>query len=172
MTNSEKIRALLQRNAKALEIKPSVGQSTKVTKVRLRDLTTCDIEEGPWKLTSDVGEAMGGNGNGPGPTTLGRAALGSCLALSCGLQAAALGVPIENLEIKVETDYDARGAFGIDDMLPGWTAIRYRVTIESSAPEADIMRVLDAAHNLSTLTDNFSRAFAVDREVKIVAPNE
>lgn len=170
MTDAEKIRTLLERNANAVTLKPSVGQSATVTKVRLRSFTTCDIEEGPWKLTSDVGEAMGGTNAGPGPTTLGRAALGSCLALTCGLQAAALGVPIENLEIEVETDYDARGAFGIDNVPPGWTGIRYRVTVESSSPEEDIRRVLDAAHNLSTLTDNFSRAFTVEREVKIVGP--
>ncbi len=53
---------------------------------------------------------------------------------------------IENLEIEVETDYDARGAFGIGEVPPGWTGIRSRVTIESSAPEEDGRRVLDAAH--------------------------
>ena len=170
MSDAQKIRTLYKRNERAVQLKPSVGQSTTVTKVCLRNLTTCDIEEGSWKLVSDIGDAMGGTDAGPPPTTLGRAALGSCLALTCGLQAAALGVPIEKLEIEVETDYDARGAFGMDGFPPGWTRIRYRVTVESGAPEEDVRRVLDAAHDLSTITDIFSRTFAVGREVRILSP--
>lgn len=170
MADVETIRTALGRNAKAVELKPSVGQSTTVTKVRLRDIITCDIEEDDWKLTADVPTEMGGNGLGPGPTTLGRAALGSCLAIGCAMQAAALGVPIESLEIEVETDYDARGAFGIDDVPPGWSGIRYRATVESSAPEEEVQQVLDAAHTLSTVTDSFSRASTIEREVEILTP--
>lgn len=170
MADVETLRTTLERDAKAVELKPSMGQATGVTKVSLRDLTTCDIEEDGWKLTADVPTEMGGNNAGPGPTTFGRAALGSCLAIGCAFQAALHDVPIENLEIEVETDIDARGLFGLGDIPPGWSAIRYKVKVESPAPEAEVQKVLDAAHALSTVTDNFTRAFTIEREVEIRGP--
>lgn len=172
MADVETIRTALERNAKAMELKPSIGQGTGVTRVSLRDLTTCEIEEDDWKLTADIPAEMGGNNAGPGPTTFGRAALGSCLAIGCALQAALHDVPVENLEIEVETDIDARGLFGIGDIPPGWSVIRYRVSVESPAPEAEVRKVLEQAHALSTVTDNFTRASTIEREVEIVTPAE
>lgn len=42
----------------------SRGQGTAVTKVPLRDGLTCDIEDGPWKLTADEAPGQGGNSAG------------------------------------------------------------------------------------------------------------
>lgn len=170
MADTETIRTAFERNKKALELRPSKGQSTAVTKVRVRDGTTCEIESAHWKFTADVGEAAGGNDAGPGPGILERAALGSCLAIGYVTWGAYLGVPIEHVEIQVEGDLDARGQFGIGDEPPGFKALRYRVTIESPAPEEDIRRVLDEADAHSPVRDDFARAIPIEREVEIVAP--
>ena len=139
--------------------------------MRLRGGLTCDIEDGPWKLVVDESQKDGGNGEGPDPGVFGRAALGSCLAIGYGMWAAKLGVPFESIAVDVEADYDARGMFGIDDsVLPGWHAMRYAVTVASSAPDADVRRVLDEADAHSSLLDSFARAVPVSREVKITTP--
>jgi len=169
MSTSEKLKTTFERNLKALKLKPSLGQKTAVTKIKLRDGTTCDIEHGEWKFTADVGKDTGGNNAGPGPGVLERAALGSCLAIGYSTWAAVLGVPIEHLEIDVETDVDARGQFGIDDIQPGYPSIRYKVTIGSPAPEEEIMKVLDKADAHSPVLDDFKRPLPVEREVKILS---
>ena len=167
----ERTRAALERNMKALQLRPSVGRGTAVTKVRIRDGCTAEIEDGGWKLIADESVKDGGNGEGPDPGVYGRAALGSCLAMCYAQWAALQGVPIDSIEVEVHADYDASAMFGFDKSTPpGWGAMRYIVRVESSAPESDVQRVLDHADSLSPLLDDFARALPVTREVRITAP--
>ena len=48
--------------------------------------------------------------------------------------------------------------------------MRYIVTVESDAPEAEVMKVLDSADAHSPLRDDFTRALDVRREVRVAAP--
>jgi hypothetical protein len=60
---------------------------------------------------------------------------------------------------------------GVDDSLPpGWSALRYIVTVESDAPEADVLRVLDDADRYSSILDAFRRPLPVERDVRISSP--
>jgi uncharacterized OsmC-like protein len=162
------LRSAFARNKKAVSLRPSVGQYTTVTKVRLRDGTTCDVEHGDWAFTADVGKDQGGNDAGPGPGVLQRAALGSCLAIGYATWAAHLGVPIEHVEVEVEADVDAQGMYGIDRRPPGYVGLRYRVAIRSPAPEADVLRVIDEADAHSPILDDFRRPIPVKRDVTML----
>ncbi|MBA3231934.1 MAG: OsmC family protein [Acidobacteria bacterium] len=103
------IREALERNAKAVALRPSVGQKTGKTAVHLKPGLTCGVSEGAWSITVGMGTA-GGVEAGPGPGTLGRGALGSCLALSYAMWAARLGVVLDTVDVTVEADYDSRDA--------------------------------------------------------------
>src|SRR3990172_11191230 len=141
----EKMRTALERNMKAVELRPSVGRGTAVTRVRIRDGCTAEIEDGPWKLIADESTKDGGNGEGPDPGVYGRAALGTCVAMGYALWAAQLGVPVDGIEVDVHADYNAVGMYGVDDSVaPGWGAMRYIVRIESSAPEGGGLRAIDS----------------------------
>lgn len=168
MSDPASIRRAFERSRKALLLKPHLGQGTGVTRVTVRNGTTCDVESGQWKLVADVGTPAGGNDAGPGPGVLERAALGSCLAIGYATWAAVLGVPMENIEVVVESDYDYRGQFGIDGHRPGYRAVRYRVLVTSSAPEEDVMRVLDEADAHSPVLDDLIRPMSVEREVQVL----
>jgi uncharacterized OsmC-like protein len=170
MADPETIRTAFERNARAMTLRPSIALNTAVTRVRVRDGTTCDVENGDWRFTADVGRASGGNDAGPGPGVLLRAALGSCLAVGYATWAARMEVPIDSLEVDVETDFDARGSHGVGDDLPrGYGAVRYRVRITSPATQEEVMRVLDAADAHSPILDDFRRPLPVERTVSIVA---
>jgi len=167
----ERLRTAVDRNIKAIGLRPSIGQGTAVTKVRIRDACTAEIEDGGWKLISDESEKEGGNGAGPDAGVYGRAALGACLSIGYAMWGAKLGVPLDGIEVEVHADYDARGMFGVDDNVPpGWGAVRYVVRIESSAPQADVQRVIDYADKHSPLLDDFSRPLSITRELHISAP--
>ena len=168
---TEKLKTAVERNIKAIRLRPSVGRGTAVTKVRVRDACTCDIEDGGWKLIADESVKDGGNGEGPDPGVYGRAALGSCVAMGYAMWASVLGVSFEHIEVDVEGDYDAQGMFGVDDNIsPGWGAMRYKVTFETSASQADVQRLIDFADKHSPLLDDFSRPLSVTRELRITAP--
>lgn len=171
MASQAEIKSAFERNAKAITLRPSTGQGTAVTKVTLRDGLACDIEDGGWKLVGDEDRSWAGNAEGPDPGVYGRAALGSCLAIGYALFAAKLDVPLTSVEVEVQADYDARGMLGVEESLPpGWSAVRYIVTVESDASEADVLRVLDEADRHSSILDAFRRPLPVEREVRIGSP--
>lgn len=171
MTDTERIKTAIERNKKALELRPAIGRGTAVTKVRVHDGLTCEVEDGGWKLMADEGKSDGGNGEGPDPGVFGRAALGTCLAIGYMMWAAVRGVEITSLDVEVEADYDAAGMYGIDDSKPaGWSAMRYTVNIESPAAESEINELIDYADNHSSLLYGFTRPIPVERQVNITAP--
>ena len=141
----DRIRITFERNAKALAVRSALGQGTAVTKVRLVEGLACEIEEGPWKFAADMSEKSGGNNSAPSPGIFGRAALGSCLAMGYMQWAAKLGVPVSEVEVEVQADYDSRGMYGVDGQRPGYGEIRYVVSIASDAQHSDILRVLNEA---------------------------
>jgi uncharacterized OsmC-like protein len=146
----DKIRTAFERNAKALNLRPSLGLGTAVTAVRMRDGLTLDVEEGPWKFTVDMGTKSGGNNAGPNPGVLARGALGTCLAVSYILWAARRALPLRSLEVEVQTDYDARGYHG--------------------APEAEVMRVLDEADAHCDNLFLFADEQKITRQVQLNTP--
>ena len=170
MNGDDIIRTALERNAKAVSLKPSVGQGTAVTRVTLRPGLACDVEEGDWKFVAGMSPKYGGSNEGPNPGIFGRAALGTCLAISYGMWAARLDVPLESVEVDIHADYDVRGELAVSpDVRPAYSAVRYVVRVESQASEVDVLRVLDTADRYSSYVDLFAHGVPLQREVQISA---
>jgi uncharacterized OsmC-like protein len=168
--NDDEIRTAIERNVKAVTLRPGVGQGTAITRVHLRDGLACDIQEGPWTLTAGMTEKYGGTNAGPNPGTYGRAALGSCLAIGYAMWAARLGVPVESLDIEIHADYDVRGELGVsDEVRPGYRQIRYIVTVSSPASQEDIDRWLDTADRYSSWRDNIANAVPLVCERRVTS---
>jgi uncharacterized OsmC-like protein len=165
----EAIRIAFDRCVKVLTLRPSRGQSTGVSRTRVRHGLLCEIEEGPWRLTADMPVQVGGSATAPTPGVFGRAAFGSCLAVCYMMHAAKLGVPITSLDIEVQADYDDGALFGVGTSAPGYSEVRYTVTVESPAPDADVMRVLDEGDAHSPWLDIFRSPTNCRRSVRIVA---
>lgn len=167
MADTKTIKEAFERNQRAVKLRPQKGKSTAVTKIRLYDGTTCEVQHKHWTFKVDIGVGEGGNDAGPGPGILERGALGSCLAIAYSQHAAVMGVPLDKVEVDVESDFDARGMFGIDDRPPGFEELRYKVYIESSASEEEVQKVVEKADKHSPVLDDFKRAIPVEREVTI-----
>ena len=164
------VKASFERNARALRLRPSVGRGTAVTTVRARGGdTACQIEDGPWSLKSALSREEGGLGDAPDPGVYVRSALGSCLALGYLMWAAHMEVPIDDIEVRIETDYDASGMFGVGDVAPGYVAVRCVVSVTSPAPEQRVREMIDAADRCSPLLDDMARALPVTLQVEVAS---
>lgn len=161
---------IFERNARALALRPAVGRGTARTRVRLGDGLRCEIADGPWRLVADLGAKSGGGDAGPNPGVLGRAALGSCLAMAYAMWAARRGVPISALEVEIEADYDARGYHGVDGVAPGYVAIRYVVEVASEAPDDEVLALLDEADAHCDFLHVFARPQELRRVVRLTTP--
>ena len=67
----------------------------------------------------------------------------------------------------MHADYDDGALFGVTDAPPGYSEVRCLVTVETDAPEADLLRALDEADAHSPYLDVFRRAQRCTREVRI-----
>ncbi len=170
MGDAEKIKIALERCKKAFTLKPAMGRSTAISNVRMVNGLTFEINEGNWKFSVDMPEAIGGNNTAPTPGVYGRAALGSCLAIGYMMKAAELSIPIQNLEVEVQADFDDGALLGTADknIPPGYLEVRYTVTVESDAPEEKIIRMLDEGDKHSPYLVVFSRAQKCVRNINIV----
>jgi uncharacterized OsmC-like protein len=158
------IREIVERNIHLLAVKPHRGHLTCATKARLVDGLRCEIEEGPWKFAADMPAKVGGDETAPTPGVLGRGALASCLTIGIAVWAARLGVPIKALEVEVQADFDARGELGVGNGVPpGYTEVRYVVSIESPASREQLDDLLVMAERHSPYLDVFGRAMALRR---------
>jgi len=167
----EKIKLALERCKKAFTLKPSMGKGSAVSKARIVNGLSCEIQEGNWKFSVDMPEGIGGNNTAPTPGAYGRAALGSCLAIGYMMKAAELNIPIKNLEVEVEADFDDGALLGTADknIPPGYLEVRYTISIESDAQKEIIMQMLDEGDKHSPYLDVFSRAQKCVRKINIIA---
>ena len=168
MKEQEDIKNKFIRSKKALTIKPSMGHGVGVSKTRIVNGLACETREGDWLFKTDMPKQVGGNESASTPGALGRAALGSCLAIGYMLWASKLDVAIDYLEVQIEADYDDGGLFGTSDAPPGYLEVRYNVKIKSPATPDEIEHVLNLGDEHSPYLDVFSRAQRCIRSTEII----
>ncbi|MEZ5356408.1 MAG: OsmC family protein [Bryobacteraceae bacterium] len=165
----ETTKTILDRNAKALELRPAIGRMTAVTKVRLQEGLVCEAEEGAWKLRVDMSPKSGGTGSAPNPGIYGRASLGSCLAIGYAMWAARREIPLRALEVEVQADMDAAYEYGLKGRCPGYEQVRCLVRIESDAPEEEVRALIEQANEASSFLNVWAQAQDVRVEVQVGA---
>ena len=163
------IRTAIERSIKAVTLKPALALGTGISKTRVVNGLSCEITEGNWKLVADMPEAVGGKAGAPTPGVYGRAALGSCLAIGYMMRASLMQITIHSLEVEVQADYDDGALLGTSNADPGYSEIRYTVSIETDSPEDVVMRMVDEADQHSPYLDVFTRGQKCVRKINIVA---
>ena len=166
------LKDLYERKRRAMLKRPAFGRTTGQARVRLRDGFCCEVEEGTWRTRIDQSADGGGTETAPHPAQMMRAALVACLAMGYRNWAARLDVSIDDIEVDVVCETDVRGQMGIADVPVGWQQIVVDVCISSTAPEADVRRVVETADRLSPLLGNLSSAIPRVHHLRIVHPEE
>lgn len=168
MDEPNRIKEAWDRMVRLLRKRPGAGRGTGITTVRLADGLRCAIEQGSWQVTADQPAEYGGGDAGPDPGFFGRAALGLCAAQGYAMALARHGLEHRGIEVRVESDMDARGSFGVADDVPvGYDGLRCFVTVDSDAAEAAILAALDEADRGSPWLYNFTTALPVARQVTL-----
>ncbi len=168
MKEQTDIKSKFIRSQKALALKPSLGIGTGVSKTRIVNGLSCETREGDWLFKADMPKQVGGFASASSPGALGRAALGSCLAIGYMMWASKLDVLIDSLEVEVKADYDDGGLFDTSAAPPGYLEVRYLVRIKSPASPAEIENLLNIGDKHSPYLDVFARAQSCVREVEII----
>ena len=95
----------------------------------------CSVDLGRAIYDAQAHKGVGGAGTGACSGDLLLGALAACAQITCQMVAAAMGIEIEDINVKVEGDLDLQGTLGLSKEVPvGFQAIR--LNFEVRAPKA------------------------------------
>ena len=170
MSDTQSIKQALDRAARTVTLRPERGQRVYRNVAAVGEGTLCRVEEAGRTLTLDVGKAVGGNDLGPTPSMVLRSAMSGCVAIGVKQWAARQCVPIDHVEVVLETDVDARGQLGLcGKAAPGFEGIRLTIAVSSPAPREVIEEVVTMSLKYSPLMDVFVNPQSVEHKVSLIA---
>jgi uncharacterized OsmC-like protein len=103
----------------------------------------CSVAVGQAIYKAEAHSGVGGAGTAACSGDLLLGALSACAQITCQMVAAAMGIPMERIEVTVEGDLDLRGTLGIAKEVPvGFQAIRIRFDIQAPQASPEQLREL------------------------------
>jgi uncharacterized OsmC-like protein len=114
---SETISNALRRVRTLFERRPQVAQHTDTAAVARwqGDMRVISTYENRTTVVTDMPAELGGTGDQVTPGWLLRAGLAACLATRIAMEAAERGVQLRKLEVRADSQSDARGLLGMSD---------------------------------------------------------
>jgi uncharacterized OsmC-like protein len=95
----------------------------------------CSVDLGRAIYTAQAHQGVGGAGTGACSGDLLLGALAACAQITCQMVAAAMGIPTEGIDVRVDGDLDLQGTLGISKEVPvGFQNIR--IIFDVRAPQA------------------------------------
>lgn len=146
---------------------PEFGKTMWRARTYWKGGTKSESEIRGFRVNIDEPRDLGGTDTAPNPVEMVLAALGSCLVVGYSLNAAMLGIELQKIEIELEGDIDLPGFFGLpSDKLPGYTNIRAKVFLKSTAS----LEQLEKIHNrvISTSPVGLTLSKPVNLDIELV----
>jgi uncharacterized OsmC-like protein len=127
--------------------------------------------EGPsgYSVTSAMPKGLGGTGEAPTPGWFMRAGIASCTVTAIAMRAAELSVPIQRVEVTVESLSNNAGGLGFRDDIPvGPLEATMRVTVGSdAAPKEALEEIVHWAVEHSPVADALIRPIPLAVDVTV-----
>jgi len=103
----------------------------------------CSVDLGRAIYQAQAHKGVGGEGTGACSGDLLLGALAACAQITCQMVAAAMGIPAESIEVRVEGDLDLQGTLGISKDVPvGFQDIRTTFTIRAPGATPEQLNAL------------------------------
>lgn len=105
---------------------------------QLQEGVQVQVSARDFSFTIDEPKELGGTDQGMNPVEALLGSLGACQAIVAHVYAQKFAVQLDDFRVEVEGDIDLDGFFGLADVRPGYTEIRYRFHITSPSSQANI----------------------------------
>jgi uncharacterized OsmC-like protein len=111
-----------------------------------------------FQVPGDHPEGLLGGNTAPAAVESLVAAVGACIAGGWATFGAAMGVPVEKLEIDLQGDIDLQGFMGLGDgkVRPGLQRIYGTVKVKSKATDEQLQQLKETAEKLSPVVDSLN----------------
>lgn len=165
---SEALKQIITEIQTTFRDEPDKAKVTFTSQSQLQEGFHSEVALRDHTVTVDEPAELGGTDKGPNPVELVLASLGSCQEITYRAYAAALGIPLESVSVKLEGDMDLRGFFAVaDDVRPGYQAIRGTVELTSSASEEQLQTLREVVNAHCPVLDILSKPVPVALELRI-----
>ena len=170
--STEKIRSSIEETINYLKVNPdkSCIRTSAAVAVLERGLKVRATGFKDEVIISDMSPAEGGEGSAPSPGWFLRAAMATCHATEIAMKAALEGIELSTLEVSVDSEFDERGIFGIDESVKaGPLNMRTRVRVHADGVAKEkLNEIVEWAKAHSWVVDAIHRAIPIKLEIEVV----
>jgi uncharacterized OsmC-like protein len=165
---SEALRQLIGETQSKFQAEPSSAVVTFESTSRLQEGLRSEAVMREHRLVVDEPAALGGSDAGPNPVELILAALGTCQEITYRAYATALGIPLDEVAVKLTGTIDLKGFFAVDDSVrPGYQRISGTVRLQSSASEAELQTLRAAVNAHCPVLDILTNPVPVELDLQL-----
>ncbi len=144
------IRLAQARVIERMNADPAAARCKYLTRGKIGHGLACEITQGRFSTTTDLGRGMGGDALGPSPGFFARAAICGCVASSIKMLSAREGLVLASVDVSVETDMDDSALFGLGTFSAAPIHTDLAIVIDSQAGEAAVQSVVARAVGMAT----------------------
>ena len=166
---SEALRQLIGETQSRFQAEPESAVMAFESASRLQEGLRSEAALRQHRLVVDEPEALGGADAGPNPVELILAALGTCQEITYRAYATALGIPLDNVAVKLTGTIDLKGFFAVDERVrPGYQRISGTVQLQSSASEAELEQLRLAVNAHCPVLDIIANPVPVQLDLQVL----
>lgn len=165
--SQESIKHAILATVEAIQNDPDMAKVRYQTETQWEEDMRCTARVRDFEPTVvDEPAAFGGEDSAISPGDIVMVALGTCQEIMYVALASTMDIPIDEVKVDVTGDLDLHGLMGLNpDVPPGMLEMSYHVHIKSSAPEADLQRLVDTVEAQCPLLDTLTRPVKVTGKV-------
>jgi uncharacterized OsmC-like protein len=147
----------------------AVGPDSPALARLANDLSVTVEAPSGYSVTTAMPKGLAGTGEAPTPGWFMRAGVASCTATAIAMRAAELSVPIQQVEVAVESLSNNAGGFDISDDIPaGPLETTMRITVASDvAPKEALEEIVRWAVEHSPVADALKRPIPLTVDVTV-----
>jgi uncharacterized OsmC-like protein len=168
--DQERLTGLIDRIRESPASGRTVSRATTRWREGFRSEATIGRRDRAHTVAMDEPASMGGSDTAPNMVEMVLSAYGCCLISGFVANAALSGIELEGVEIEVEGDLDLQGFLGLrhpDEVWPGCTEVRARISLSAPTATADELRELhDRVVRTSPVGNIMTRPVAVRTELR------
>lgn len=126
-------------------------------------------KERQFVLLGDESQELGGTDAAPGAVEEMMYALGTCIIAAANANAVLSKVKLTHLDVKMESDLDLHGLFGLDPKVrPGVINIRVNIGIGGDGDDATLRKIATAGYEFSPVSETIRNGLKFTPEIRVV----
>lgn len=108
-----------------------------------------------FRISGDHPEGLLGHNSAPAAVETLIASVGACISGGWATFGAAMGIPVEKLEIQLQGDIDLQGFMGLGNgVRPGLERIQGTIYVKSNASDQQLQQLKETAEKMSPVVDS------------------